>query len=124
MKTLRCKAFLSLTIITAVLALSACQRKAEESASATETAATSKPATAWTALRDEYIEAFFKAHPVAAVGAGRHEFDGQLPDWSKEGLANEINRLKAAREKIAAVALADDVERFERDYLLARIDRD
>ncbi|MGW8179367.1 MAG: DUF885 domain-containing protein, partial [bacterium] len=46
----------------------------------------------WEAFVDQFIESFFVAHPTFAVRAGRHEFDGQLPNWSREGIAREISR--------------------------------
>ena len=104
------------------LLVSACDRKEVPTTTAADDDAAQK-SKAWVTFRDNYIEEFFKAHPTAAVGAGRHEFDGQLPDWSAEGIANEIKRLHAARDQAAAFTeLPADAE-FERDYLIARIDR-
>ena len=34
-----------------------------------------------------FIEDYFKANPFFAVQAGRHEFDGQMPDLSAGGIA-------------------------------------
>src|SRR5262245_9655258 len=89
-------------------------------------AAAAGAGSSWTGFRDGFIEAYFEAHPCFAVAAGRHEHDGKLQDWSAAGIAAEIARLHAARE--AAVAFADGAlsegERFERDYLISRIDRD
>ena len=67
-----------------------------------------------------------RAHPGFAVHAGKHEFDGQLPDCSEAGLQKEIKRLHAERDKAAAFKDADldDRQRFERDYLLSQIDGD
>ena len=53
---------------------------------------------------------------------GKHEYDGQLPDWSETGLPTEIARLRSA---IAAAQAFDPrrltrEQRFERDYLIAR----
>jgi hypothetical protein len=42
----------------------------------------------WPAIRDEVVEGYLKAHPNFAVVQGRHEYDGQLPDWSAEGSAD------------------------------------
>jgi uncharacterized protein (DUF885 family) len=80
----------------------------------------------WLAFRDQFLEAHFKAHPAFAVDAGRHEYDGQLPDWSAAGVATEIKRLHAARDAAAAYgdAVLSESERFERDYLIARMDRE
>lgn len=83
-------------------------------------------ATRWSTLRDELVEDYLTAHPVFAVVAGRHEFDGRLPDWSAGGIATEIRRLHAARDRAAALdgGALGGAERFERDYFVARIDRD
>ena len=56
------------------------------------------PSAAWTTFIDEQIEAYLAAHPAWAVVQGRHEYDGQLPDWSADAIAAEIARLRAGRE--------------------------
>jgi hypothetical protein len=105
------------------LLVSACGKKEETTNTAAADAAAQK-SQEWVAFRDGYIEEFFKAHPTVAVSSGRHEFDGQLPDWSAEGIAAEIKRLHAARDEAAAFeGLAAD-EAFERDYLVSRLERD
>jgi uncharacterized protein (DUF885 family) len=80
----------------------------------------------WTKFVDEFLEAYFVANPSVAVSAGRHEFDGQLPDFSTAGIQKEITRLEQARER--ALGFQDSTlspeERFQRDYLLNRIDND
>jgi hypothetical protein len=108
-----------LTGLMLCLALSGCQRSPDSAPSVA-------PGERWAEVRDQLIEDYLKAHPVFAVTAGRHEYDGLLPDWSAEGIAAEIRRLHAARvrvESLPASQLADR-ERFERDYFIARIDRD
>ncbi|MGD2128955.1 MAG: DUF885 domain-containing protein [Lysobacterales bacterium] len=83
------------------------------------------PNAQWEPFVDRYIESFLAAHPAFAVVQGRHEYDGQLQDWSAEGIAREIARLKALR--LEATEFGDDElneqQRFEREYLLAAIDR-
>ncbi|MFO7550944.1 MAG: DUF885 domain-containing protein [Haliea sp.] len=79
----------------------------------------------WGAYVEQYLESYFEAHPAFAVYKGRHEFDGQLPDWSAAGIAAEIARLKQQRaeaEAFAADALTAE-QRFQRDYVVAAIDR-
>jgi hypothetical protein len=107
--------------------LIACERKAPLTApaqSAQSTAAATD--TAWQPFVDSFIEDYFKAQPGFAVQAGRHEFDGQLPDWSKAGIEKEIARLHGWRDK--AVAFEDSSltpeQRFQREYLLNAIDID
>ena len=81
-------------------------------------------AAAWDAYVEQFLSHYFAANPDAAVAAGRHEFDGKLPDWSDAGLRREVTRLKAERDKASAFRDEDldDRCRFERDYLLAQID--
>jgi hypothetical protein len=78
----------------------------------------------WASFRDGFLESYFKAEPCVAVLAGRHEFDGQLPDWSAAGIAREIRTLHSERERAMALkdAVLNDAERFERDSIVARID--
>ncbi len=78
----------------------------------------------WTRFVDEYIEAHFVAQPATAVTKGRHEFDGQLPDWTAAGIQKEIARLEQAR--VRALTFQDGTlsraERFQRDYVVTYID--
>jgi len=80
----------------------------------------------WEAFVNEFLESYFAAHPDFAVGAGRHEFDGKLPDWSAAGIAAEIKRLHATKDRAQAFTAAtlNERQRFERDYLVSVIDGD
>jgi hypothetical protein len=80
----------------------------------------------WTRFVDEFIEAYFVAQPAFAVSKGRHEFDGQLPDWTAAGIQKEIARLEQARARALAFedrALSRE-QRFQRDYVVSTIDSD
>ena len=64
--------------------------------------------------------------PVFAVYAGRHEFDGQLPDFSAAVLAaKRSRRLEAAkRARWPSIPRSLDADRrVERDYLLSVIEK-
>ena len=80
----------------------------------------------FTAFTKTFLDEFFAAHPAFAVVAGRHEHDGKLPDWSAEGIAKEIARLK--KSKADALAFGDDQlapeQRIQRDLMVSRVDRD
>jgi hypothetical protein len=79
---------------------------------------------AWNSFVDQFIEGYFILDPPFAVNAGRHEFDGKLPDWSPVGLRKEKQWLQSERKKAVqyhASALKES-ERFERGYLLTVID--
>jgi hypothetical protein len=79
---------------------------------------------AWTGFVVSYVEETFKAQPMFAVQQGRHEFDGRMPDLSRDGIAVETRRLQSARATAQAFASEslESSQRFERDYLLAEID--
>jgi hypothetical protein len=84
--------------------------------------ARARPQQSWPAFSQRFIDNYFKFNPSFAVGQGRHEYDGQLPDWSPTGLANQTAFL---RSSIAAASGFDSrrltrEQRFERDYLVAR----
>lgn len=100
------------------LALAACSRPDSS------TGSTANSPADWVTTRDALIEEYLRAQPAFAVYQGRHEFDGQLPDWSAEGLAAESKRLRAARERAAAVAGLSGAGAFERDHLISQFDDD
>jgi len=81
---------------------------------------------AWTRLTNAFIEQYMQAQPAFAVQSGRHEFDGQLADVNAHGIKREIARLHDWREQLAAVdpTTLQPRERFDRDYLLAVVDKD
>ena len=113
---------LSITALAALLTqvcLSGCGRQSPEAAT------TSHPRPdAWSVVVDDYVESYFKAHPAFAVWAGRHEYDGLLPDWSAAGIRAESVRLHRFRQRVSsfpATRLSRD-QQIERDYLLSRID--
>jgi hypothetical protein len=82
-------------------------------------------AKSWDAYVDEFLEAYFVARPDFAVRAGRHEFDGKLPDWSAEGIAKEIKRLRAEKDRVSRFKNGlSEQQRFERDYILSVVSAD
>src|SRR5262249_14778348 len=101
------------------LLLVACAKKPDQAAVHAAAAAS------WTKFVDEWIESALKAQPLDAVYQGRHEYDGLFPDWSEAGLAAETQRLKDWQAKTTTVdpATLPDAARFERDYLLALLDK-
>ena len=80
----------------------------------------------WNTFIKRFVEAYLIAQPSFAVYAGRHEFDGQLPDWSPAALTKEAQWLRSEREQALAFATRslDEHQRFERDYLVSIIDSD
>ena len=90
--------------------------------SATNDSATARPAptNGFAQFRDGFVESWFKLDPANAVYQGRHDFDGQLPDWSAAGLQRQSAVLHHAIDRARAFGDADlsPDERFERDYLI------
>src|SRR5688572_25320841 len=110
-----------LAILSALAGAAACGRLEAPSSSREE-----DEGTGWTALRNALVEEYLKAHPAFAVVAGRHEYDGQLPDWSAAGIAADIRRLHGMKDRALAVpdSALDAASRLERDTFVARMDRD
>ena len=83
-------------------------------------------ADAWDRMAKAAVEGYFAAHPTFAAGAGRHEFDGLLPNWSREGLDDEVRRLCGLRRTLGACEAArlDPRRRRERQVLLTQIESD
>lgn len=74
----------------------------------------------WKKFRAAFIEGWFKLDPANAVYQGRHDFDGQLPDWSDAGLKRQAAFLKSAiaQAKAFDARRLSAADRFERDYLV------
>jgi uncharacterized protein (DUF885 family) len=74
----------------------------------------------WPAFERRYVDADLRLDPATGQQAGRHDLDGQLPDWSPAGLER---RARFLREAIAEARRYPDAsltpdQRFERDYLV------
>jgi hypothetical protein len=63
--------------------LAGCSREPEPKPAASA-APVEKTDAGWPDFVASFIEARFKADPYFAVQAGRHEFDGKMPDWSRQ----------------------------------------
>ncbi|MCE3543373.1 hypothetical protein LXJ56_24645, partial [Escherichia coli] len=88
----------SLAVI--AMATAGCQVKVSDAANntAAATPAAAAPASKgdWAKFRDGFIEGWFRLDPANAVYQGRHDFDGQLPDWSNAGLKRQAAFLHQA----------------------------
>ena len=78
----------------------------------------------WDDFVNALIEDYMRLHPSFAVGQGRHEYDGQLPDWSREGLQSLLSWLDQQRDKLAQFddASMSDTQRFQREYVRASLE--
>src|SRR5277367_3356520 len=62
-------------------------------------AAVAAPADPWPEFSARFLEEYFRANPFFAAEAGRHEFDGQMPDLSAAGIAAEVALLERLRSQ-------------------------
>jgi Bacterial protein of unknown function (DUF885) len=88
------------------------------------TPVTEAPVQDFDTLVAAFIDARFKRDPYFAVQAGRHEFDGQMPDWSRSGLDADVAELRAFRTRFESQTSTglSGAQKFEREYLLWVID--
>ncbi|MDQ2878520.1 MAG: DUF885 domain-containing protein [Pseudomonadota bacterium] len=103
----------------AVLALAACTQGAPSGGNAS-TAASGLPTADWPSFRDAFINGWFKIDPANAAYQGKHEYDGELGDWSPAGLKRQGDFLRDAIAKAQAFdpAKLSGPDAFERDYLI------
>jgi hypothetical protein len=116
------RSMMAITCVCAQLALAGCARNGDAPPAALEGA--KAMAKDFPGLVAEFIDSRFKRDPYFAVQAGRHEFDGQMPDWSKAGIDADVAELRAyeGRFNEQAAGTLTDAQKFERDYLLWVID--
>lgn len=78
----------------------------------------------WNRYVSGFLHQYFEYNPTHAVYAGKHAYDGQLPDWSPQGLADYVQWLKAQRETLASFNERElsDTHAFQVDYLRSVVD--
>ncbi|MGH3888215.1 MAG: hypothetical protein ACRDSZ_16895, partial [Pseudonocardiaceae bacterium] len=112
----------AIAMLLAVLAGGCGTTPAPPAESITQTAASAE----WKKHLGQFKDGYFALNPSFAVQQGRHEYDGRLPDWSVAGIRSVVQWLHAQRAQTEAFdqnALSAE-QRFERTYLLSRIDAD
>ena len=122
------------TVVIGVGVLTGCASQLPEEGPTAVTAPASErftedPATvanpAWERFTDEFVEWHFDTAPTAAVWAGLHEYDGQLPDVSPQAIERRAEMLREyarrAREEFSGDSLTDG-EELERQHLIATIE--
>lgn len=117
-------------VLLAATAIAACSGLAACSQQAPPTPALRAPdphaaiQAAWSSYAARFIEDYFKLDPFFAVQNGRHEFDGQMTDYSAAALAKRIDGLKMARQEADAfdTSALTPAQNFEREYVMHVID--
>jgi hypothetical protein len=111
----------TLAVLTSVTVSVGCSRDATS-----ETPTTSSASATWPTFAGRFVEEYFRAQPSFAVSAGRHEYDGKLPDWSADGLRAEgarLERLRQEAERFSPASLPP-AQQLEREHVLAIADSD
>lgn len=80
--------------------------------------ASTRPATPWDSFVRHATDAWLAIDPATAVYEGAHQYDGQLPDWSKAGLAAKTDFLNGVIARAATFHGLTSQQRFERDYMV------
>ncbi|HEX5238377.1 MAG TPA: DUF885 domain-containing protein [Sphingomicrobium sp.] len=103
----------------AAIALGGCQASTS-SGNGSGNASAQAGSAQWTPFVNDFINDWFKLDPSFAVYEGKHEYDGQLPDWSDAGLKRQADFLNAeiAKAQTFKDAQLSPQQRFERDYLI------
>ncbi|MGA7296554.1 MAG: DUF885 domain-containing protein [Rhodanobacteraceae bacterium] len=119
-----------ITLALSLSAVAACTQQATPQSGANAPEVASKATTASsgdaafeTAVSD-FIAGSFRHDPVFAANSGKHEFDGQLPDFSPDGLREKASWLHAQRRTFTNFSdnTLDESARFRRDYVVSVID--
>jgi hypothetical protein len=92
----------------AALALSACNPLGDDTTIGKD----------WTEFSTKFMDQYFAFNPNLAVSSGRHEFDGQLPDWSPDGVAKQVKFLEATIADAEAMDDLTKAEQLQRDQLV------
>jgi uncharacterized protein (DUF885 family) len=103
--------------VAALTLTTACKKAEGEGDAAAMVAADSSE---WGKYMAGFLDGYFRVSPTLAVGQGKHEYDGQLPDWSPDGLKAAIDYRHKAIDDAKAIDAGElsDAQKFERDYLV------
>ena len=87
------------------------------------TSAPAAPSSPFSALADEYLDAFASRHPSIAAGNGIHDHDDKLEDFSASAVASEVTWLRAFASRLDALdpARLDVDEQVDRRILIGII---
>jgi uncharacterized protein (DUF885 family) len=116
--------YVKYALFASMLTLLACSQQDPEQQQVNTTAADAPQDTTWDGFLATYLEGFFKLNPATAVYQGKHELDGQLPDWSASGLQAQIDFAHKSLEQAAEIDTQkmSEAQRFERDYFVSVIE--
>ena len=99
-------------LVISVIVLAACGR--DTAPPAVSAAVTRQP---WAEFTADVVDEYYRRNPAAAVNAGLHEYDGQIPDISSAAMQEYVDWLETTLAGVHYYADLQGFEAFERDYL-------
>ena len=87
-----------------LLIAAGCQQVSKPTAPAQTSPAASQ---AWDAYVNEFLNAYFAAHPDTAVIAGRHQFDGAHPERTRKVIQRHDRRIAPTTLEATDILLGD-----------------
>ncbi len=72
----------------------------------------------------DVVKRWLSANPATAHSLGIHEYDGLLPDYSKERIAARINELEEDIEYVRMLPAKTKLEQFELDLVRLRLEEE
>lgn len=114
---MKIRAWLIAASAAALMATGAC-KNAESGPSAP--ASIDSDGSAWGDYMEKFLTGYFPINPYFAIYQGRHEYDGQLADFSPAGLKAMIDYRKKTVADAQAIdeTKLSDAQKFERQYLI------
>ncbi|MEE9433370.1 MAG: DUF885 domain-containing protein [Sphingorhabdus sp.] len=111
--------FMLAVSLVALTATGGCKKVAGDS-SAAAPAEVKSDGSEWSDYMEKFLNGYFPINPSFAIYQGRHELDGQLTDFSPEGLQAAIDYRKQAVADARAIdeSTLSDAQKFEREYLV------
>jgi hypothetical protein len=81
--------------------------------------------TGWDSFVDDFIAIYFELNPTDAVDAGLHQYDGDFPDLSPDGIQTLIDWLHVQKDSLNKYKneLLTKKQQFEKQYLEGVIDK-
>ncbi|MEJ2194392.1 MAG: DUF885 domain-containing protein [Ignavibacteriaceae bacterium] len=79
----------------------------------------------WDTFVDNFIAVYLELNPTEAVDAGLHEYDGEFPDWSSDGIQTLVDWLHVQKDSLDLYIFdtREKKQQFEKQYLKAIIDK-
>lgn len=79
----------------------------------------------WDAFVEDFIAIYFELNPTDAVDAGLHQYDGEFPNWSPDGIQTLIDWLRVQKDSLNKYKneLLTRRQQFEKQHLDAIIDK-